>query len=162
MKFAFPVAPLLVSLLAVFSHPLQAEDWPQFRGPNCSGISTSSQALPVKFSATEKVAWTTKLGDGIGCPVVAAGRVFVSAIVDKEKIGLKVERTYKDGKLEGLVTEWYENGQKSGESTYKDGKQHGLETLWHTNGQKKLEVTYLNGTETSVTEWDESGNQTSR
>ena len=88
MKFAFPVAPLLVSLLAVFPHPLKAEDWPQFRGPNCSGISTSSQALPVKFSTTEQMAWTAKLGDGIGCPVVAAGRVFVSAMVDKEKIGL--------------------------------------------------------------------------
>ena len=88
MKFAFPVAPLLVSLLAVCPHPITAEDWPQFRGPNCSGISTSSQALPVKFSSTEKMAWTAKLGDGIGCPVVAAGRVFVSAMVNKEKIGL--------------------------------------------------------------------------
>lgn len=88
MKFAFPAAPLLVSLLAVFPHPLKAEDWPQFRGPNCSGISTSSQALPVKFSTTENMAWTAQLGDGIGCPVVAAGRVFVSAMVDKEKIGL--------------------------------------------------------------------------
>ena len=88
MKFAFPVAPLLVSLLAVFPHLLKAEDWPQFRGPNCSGISTASQALPVKFSATEKMVWTAKLGDGIGCPVVAAGRVFVSAMVDKNKVGL--------------------------------------------------------------------------
>ena len=88
MKLVFPAAHLLVSLLAVFPHPLKAEDWPQFRGPNCSGISTSSQALPVKFSTTENMAWTAQLGDGIGCPVVAAGRVFVSAMVDKEKIGL--------------------------------------------------------------------------
>lgn len=66
----------------------QAEDWPQFRGPNCSGISTGGKPLPVKFSADENVRWTAKLGDGIGSPVVAAGRVFTSAMVDESTVGL--------------------------------------------------------------------------
>ncbi|TWT60777.1 outer membrane protein assembly factor BamB family protein [Rubinisphaera italica] len=65
-----------------------AEDWPQFRGPNCTGISTAAAPLPVDFSETEGVTWTAKLGDGIGCPVVAAGRVFTSAMVDDETVGL--------------------------------------------------------------------------
>ncbi|MAV37044.1 MAG: serine/threonine protein kinase [Planctomycetaceae bacterium] len=88
MKIAVPATQLLVSLLLVFPYVLSAEDWPQFRGPNCSGISTASDALPVKFSATEKVRWTADLGDGIGCPVVADGRIFVSAVVENRKIGL--------------------------------------------------------------------------
>ena len=32
----------------------------------------------------------------------------------------KNEGIYKDGKLEGLFTQWYENGQKWFEVTYKD------------------------------------------
>ena len=66
----------------------RAEDWPQFRGPNCSGISTSTKPLPTTFSATENVKWSAKLGDGIGSPVVAAGRVFVSEMVDDKTVAL--------------------------------------------------------------------------
>jgi antitoxin component YwqK of YwqJK toxin-antitoxin module len=32
------------------------------------------------------------------------------------------ERYFKDGKENGLWTEWYENGQKKEELIYKDGK----------------------------------------
>jgi outer membrane protein assembly factor BamB len=71
-----------------FSAHSRGEDWPQFRGPNCSGISTSAEALPTKFSATEGVRWSAKIGDGIGSPVVAAGRVFVSAMTGDEVVSL--------------------------------------------------------------------------
>lgn len=67
---------------------LSAADWPQFRGPNCSGISTERHELPVKFSDTEAVSWSAELGDGIGCPVVADGRVFTSGMVDDTHIAL--------------------------------------------------------------------------
>ena len=73
-----------------------AEDWPQFRGPNCSGVSTSKKPLPTEFSATKNVAWSAEvgdgiwekyvskvldLGDGIGAATIAAGRVFTSGMV---------------------------------------------------------------------------------
>lgn len=79
---------LIVWLLIGLPSISFAEDWPQFRGPNCSGVSKSDAPLPAKFSATENVNWSTKLGDGIGSPVVAAGRVFVSAMDGKERIAL--------------------------------------------------------------------------
>lgn len=66
----------------------RAEDWPQFRGPNCSGLSTSSLPLPVTFSEQENVDWHVPLGDGIGCPIVVAGRVFVSAMIDEHTVAL--------------------------------------------------------------------------
>lgn len=88
---------------------LQAEDWPQFRGPNCSGVSTAKNALPVEFSDQKNVIWSEKLGDGIGCPVVAGGRVFTSGMVGKDKVALYAfdaatgkklwERTWKTGDL---------------------------------------------------------------
>ena len=55
----------------------------------CSSISTSSQPLPTTFSDTENVRWSVPLGDGIGSPAVAAGRVFTSAMVDEKTIGLE-------------------------------------------------------------------------
>ena len=67
---------------------LQADDWPQFRGPNSSGISTSEKSPPVEFGLEKNLAWSAEIGDGIGCPIVAAGRVFVSAMVNPETVGL--------------------------------------------------------------------------
>lgn len=60
---------------------LSAEDWPQFRGPNCSGVSISKKPLPTEFSATKNVAWSAEVGDGIGSATIAAGRVFTSGMV---------------------------------------------------------------------------------
>lgn len=64
------------------------DDWPQFRGPNCTGISSSTKPLPVKFSEKENVAWAKDVGDGIGSPVVAAGRVFVSGMAGDRQAAL--------------------------------------------------------------------------
>jgi outer membrane protein assembly factor BamB len=66
---------------------LHAEDWPQFRGGNASGVS-SSKALPLEFSAENKVAWKVKVGDGIGSPIIKNGRVFTTAMVGDQKLGV--------------------------------------------------------------------------
>ena len=79
---------LIVSSLTLQSIALHAEDWAQFRGPNCSGVSTGEAPLPTEFSDTEGVQWSAELGDGIGCPVVAAGRVITSGMVDDTTVGL--------------------------------------------------------------------------
>ena len=81
-----PAAAILM-LLAIFP-ATRADDWPQFRGPNCSGISATTKALPVNFSAPENVRWSADVGDGVGSPVVAAGRVFVSGMTADETVSL--------------------------------------------------------------------------
>ncbi len=65
-----------------------ADDWPQFRGPNCSGVSTSKAPLPVQFGGEKNVLWSATVGEGIGSPVVADGRVFTSAMLGEELVGL--------------------------------------------------------------------------
>jgi outer membrane protein assembly factor BamB len=70
------------------SMPAHADDWNQFRGPNCSGISGESKPLPVEFSADENVRWSAKVGEGIGGAVVAAGKVFVSGMTGDETVSL--------------------------------------------------------------------------
>lgn len=72
-------------LVATATH---AEDWPQFRGHNASGVAASTYALPSEFSQTDKVKWSAQLGDGIGSPIVMAGRVFTTAMVTPEKLGV--------------------------------------------------------------------------
>ena len=69
----------MVLLFAAYAAPAAAEDWPQFRGPNATGVSTSKN-LPTTFSDTENVLWKADLGEGIGSPVVVGGRVFVTAM----------------------------------------------------------------------------------
>lgn len=74
----------ILCLAMLFAAPswLPAEDWPQFRGPNATGIAAESDDLPVKFSSDERVLWSAKLGEGIASPVVSRGRVIVTAMED--------------------------------------------------------------------------------
>jgi outer membrane protein assembly factor BamB len=71
----------MAAAVALAGGRLAAEDWPQFRGPNCSGVSISKKPLPLHFSRTKNKCWSATLGDGIGSPAVAAGRVFSTAMV---------------------------------------------------------------------------------
>ena len=63
---------LLICLVAPSqSHPATEDsNWPQFRGPNASGVSINAN-LPDKWSATENVAWKTDLpGRSWSSPIV--------------------------------------------------------------------------------------------
>ena len=65
----------------------EAEDWPQWRGPAGTGVSTE-QSLPERWSDTENVAWKAKLrGVGVSSPVVSGDKVFITS-----QIGAGVRR----------------------------------------------------------------------
>ena len=57
-----------------------AEDWPQFRGHNAGGVSTSEKSLPTEFSDAQNRLWSVKVGDGACSPIVFDGRVFTTAM----------------------------------------------------------------------------------
>ena len=77
-----------LTLFLACSASTRAEDWPQFRGPNSSGISATAKPLPVTFSATKNVRWSADVGDGAGGASVAAGRLFVSGMTSDETVSL--------------------------------------------------------------------------
>jgi outer membrane protein assembly factor BamB len=52
--------------------------WPQFRGPNGSGID-SAAGYPVAFSPSSNVVWKTAVPYGQSSPVVSGGHVYVTA-----------------------------------------------------------------------------------
>jgi len=56
--------------------------WPQFRGPNSSGIGAGKP--PVQFGPNQNVLWKTPLGPGLSSPVIWGSRIFVTE-VDRTK-----------------------------------------------------------------------------
>src|SRR5687768_4892034 len=54
-------------------------DWPQFRGPNGSGVA-AGPAAPVKWGPAENVLWKTPLpGAGTSSPILIKDRIFLTA-----------------------------------------------------------------------------------
>jgi outer membrane protein assembly factor BamB len=54
-----------------------AADWPQFRGPNASGVSDATR-LPVQFGPDKNVVWKTALPFGHSSPVIWGDRIFLT------------------------------------------------------------------------------------
>lgn len=79
-----------------------AENWPQWRGANCSGVSTSTKKLPVHFSSDENVLWSAEVGDGIGSATVVDGRVFVTSVQSKAGAAAKTAAASDAAKEEKL------------------------------------------------------------
>lgn len=62
-----------------------AADWPQFRGPNNSGVSLRSQA-PSQWSETKNLAWTQKIpGYGWSSPIVVGDKLLVTTAVTEKQ-----------------------------------------------------------------------------
>src|SRR5256885_16068917 len=67
---------LLYPLLAL---GLLGADWPQFRGPNGSGLCPSCGQLPTEFGPQKNVLWKTDLPVGKSSPVLVGDRIFLTA-----------------------------------------------------------------------------------
>ena len=50
--------------------------WPQFRGPNASGLGEGKP--PVTFGPDQNVRWKTAVGPGLSSPIVWEGRIFLT------------------------------------------------------------------------------------
>jgi hypothetical protein len=66
-------------LSPLFALGLFGADWPQFRGPNGSGLCPSCGQLPTEFGPQKNVLWKTELPVGKSSPVLAGDRIFLTA-----------------------------------------------------------------------------------
>src|SRR5687767_15159728 len=73
-----------------------AEDWSQFRGPNGSGVSTTT-GIPDTFGPDKNVLWKTALPPGHSSPVLTADRIFVTAHANDQLLVICLDR--KTGKI---------------------------------------------------------------
>jgi outer membrane protein assembly factor BamB len=76
MRNTFAIA---LALVASSFSSIQAEDWPQWRGPAASGVSPERN-LPTRWSDTENIAWKAPIrGLGISSPIVLGNLVVVTS-----------------------------------------------------------------------------------
>ena len=100
----------LFALFLVETASLHAGNWPQWRGPALNG-STTETNLPVNWSATENIAWTTPLPGWSGAtPAVWGDSVFVSSpdeqhglnliCIDRKNGKVRWQKKIADGDME--------------------------------------------------------------
>ena len=58
--------------------------------------------------------------------------------------------SFREGRRHGLLSRWYDSGQKAVEIEFKDGVPDGREIRWHLNGQKQAEGFHRNGSPDGV------------
>jgi len=144
-----------------------------------NGTNLLGSALP-KFNYYDKIN-LVKIKDGVD-------KIYFNkdwnTLSDKDVAAAKFYRTttYKDGKTDGPLTDYfisgakqmtgtvyddvwigqfiwyYEDGQKSAEATYDQGKLNGKYISWYSNGQKSEEVNYIDGKKDGCDyKWRENG-----
>jgi len=87
-----------VAFTLLLSLPALAANWPGWRGDG-SGVSPEKH-LPVAWSATQNVAWSSLLpGEGNSSPVVWGDRIYLTTALDKGKTRAVLCLDVKDGRL---------------------------------------------------------------
>ncbi len=80
-----------LSCLALLLAPLAAAaHWPQFRGPDGTGIAEGSE-LPVRFGEANLL-WKREVPQGHSSPVIAGDRIFLTAYEEERLLVLAMER----------------------------------------------------------------------
>jgi outer membrane protein assembly factor BamB len=83
----------LLCLITIFGHTIfAADEWAQFRGPNGTGVSATTN-LPVEFGPEKNVVWKTALPPGHSSPVLTRDRIFITAhtpTTSKDKFSYKL------------------------------------------------------------------------
>ena len=73
---------LSVVMLCCTVESAQSDSWPQFRGPNASGVASGSYRLPASIGPDRNLFWKVSLPPGHSSPVVHGDRVYVTAAED--------------------------------------------------------------------------------
>jgi len=86
---------LRIGLFGLISSPFAFEflagDWPQFRGPQGSGVSETT-GLPVQFGPRENVVWKVSLPQGHSSPVIIGKKLLLTGAEGRKLITLCLDR----------------------------------------------------------------------
>lgn len=76
---------LLLTIMSLVCSPLNAADWPQFRGPGGQGHSDATN-LPLTWSETENVVWKVSVaGLGWSSPSIQGDQIWLTTAIDDGK-----------------------------------------------------------------------------
>lgn len=86
MKTRFLLPLLLAPALLFAIEPNVTVNWPQWRGPQGTGVAPDKD-LPSEWSSTKNVAWKTAIpGKGYSSPIVWGNRIFLTTAIEGEAI----------------------------------------------------------------------------
>jgi outer membrane protein assembly factor BamB len=85
VSFTFYVAMVAASFAT-------AGDWPQFRGPNCSGRAVGDAKLPAEIGPTSHVVFRTPLPPGHSSPVVVGKYILLTAVDGQKLLTIGLDR----------------------------------------------------------------------
>jgi len=89
----FPMMIPCCWLLLFLAATLQSgSDWPQFRGPNASGVSDDA-SLPAAFGPKENVVWMTPVPTGNSSPVISGDRIFLTGFEKDTLLTVAIRRS---------------------------------------------------------------------
>src|SRR5687767_14678047 len=121
MKISSPhLAPLTIALLSLVWNPSHAADWPAWRGPKGTGV-TSDERLLSRWGTNSNIRWRMPLPEaGNSTPIVLGDRVFIKQASEKngQRSLMCFER--KTGKLS-----WQQGPAFSGKELTHDTNPHG-------------------------------------
>ena len=91
------LAIVVLSVGAVAAQQSTKVSWPQFRGPNSSGLGGGKP--PVNFGPDQNVRWKTAVGLGLSSPIISDGRIFLTEFdrANKQLATLCIDR--RTGKI---------------------------------------------------------------
>jgi len=90
---------LTFASFSLLARTVSAGNWPQWRGPDGSGISTEKN-LPSEWSPTKNIKWKTPIeGRSHSSPIVWGNRIFLTTAVEGAEVaGAKAVKHQIDGK----------------------------------------------------------------
>lgn len=129
-----------------------AENWPCWRGPRGDGSSLETR-VPIKWSATENVAWKTPIpGVGHSSPVVWEGHLFLTTALDDSQERLLVGLDSNSGKIL-----WQQTVLKA--PLEAKNKENSYASATPATDGEKVYTTFLDGKEVVVAAYDFAGTQ---
>ena len=91
---------VVVVLLTIGLTPRLAADWPQWRGPNGTGVA--SEAAPLEWGTDANVAWRAEIGGlGVSSPIVSGDLVIVTSQTGFSALESGSHPTLGSGEVDG-------------------------------------------------------------
>lgn len=77
----------------------QQMSWPQFRGPNSSGLAIGESSPPVQFGTDRYLDWKTDIPPGSSSPVIFGDNIYLTGYLEEKKALLTLCINRVDGSL---------------------------------------------------------------
>ncbi|MDB6171665.1 MAG: outer rane biosis protein BamB [Chthoniobacteraceae bacterium] len=128
MRTAIRCAGGLFFSSALLLHAEPPAPWPQFRGPNATGIAAPDARPPVEFDSQKNCLWKVEVPPGGSSPVIWGGRVFLTGFASGKLETLCIQCSdgtllwKREAKAEAIEPFFDKFGTPAGPSCATDGE----------------------------------------